>query len=80
MLPRKALRCAEAAAMQLEAVREHLDADLDRGLTSLETSRRRDIHGFNEVRDLSSLCCATCPKSKMFDYAQVDSLAKLIFN
>ena len=35
--------------MQVEEVREHLDVDLDRGLTSLETSRRRDIHGFNEV-------------------------------
>ena len=51
MLPRRALSCAEASAMQLEEVRDHLDTDLERGLTSLETSRRRDIHGFNEVRN-----------------------------
>ena len=36
--------------MTADQVKSHLDVDLDRGLTSLELARRRDVHGANEVQ------------------------------
>ena len=49
MLPSRTLTCGEASAMDVQQVRSHLDVDVNRGLTSLELSRRRDVHGANEV-------------------------------
>ena len=40
---------SEASSLSLEKVQSKLNVDLKHGLSSLEVSRRRDIHGFNEV-------------------------------
>ena len=40
---------SEASSLSLEKVQSKLSVDLKQGLSSLEVSRRRDIHGFNEV-------------------------------
>ena len=40
---------SEASSLSLNKVQSKLNVDLTHGLSSLEVSRRRDIHGFNEV-------------------------------
>ena len=40
---------ASNETFSLEKVQSKLSVDLSQGLSSLEVSRRRDIHGFNEV-------------------------------
>ena len=43
------LSSGEASALSAQTVVSKLDTNLTQGLSSLEISRRRDIHGFNEV-------------------------------
>ena len=43
------LSSGEASALSAQTVVTKLDTHLTQGLSSLEISRRRDIHGFNEV-------------------------------